>query len=33
MRVCDVHAVPLATNRSTAEGVIAWLKERAGQEK
>lgn len=28
MRVCDVHAVPLATNRGTAEGVIEWLKRR-----
>lgn len=26
MRVCDVHQVPLATNRATAEGVIAALK-------
>ncbi len=31
MRVCDVHAVPLATNRATAEGVIDWLKERAAK--
>jgi len=29
MRVCDVHQVPLATNRATAEGVIAAM-ERAG---
>jgi len=28
MRVCDVHSVPLATNRSTAEAVVAWLKDR-----
>jgi methylglyoxal synthase len=26
MRVCDVHAVPLATNRATAEAVVAWLR-------
>lgn len=26
MRVCDVHAVPLATNRATAEAVVEWLK-------
>lgn len=25
MRVCDVHQVPLATNRATAEGVVAAL--------
>lgn len=28
MRVCDVHAVPLATNLSSAEAVIAWLRAR-----
>lgn len=27
MRVCDVHSVPLATNRGTAEGIIEWLEE------
>jgi methylglyoxal synthase len=26
MRVCDVHGVPLATNRATAEAVVALLK-------
>lgn len=26
MRVCDVHAVPLATNKATAEAVVSWLK-------
>ena len=25
LRVCDVHNVPLATNRATAEAVLAWL--------
>lgn len=25
MRVCDVHDVPLATNRATAEAVVKWL--------
>jgi methylglyoxal synthase len=25
MRVCDVHQVPLATNRATAEAVVQWL--------
>ncbi len=25
MRICDVHAVPLATNLGTADAVIAWL--------
>ena len=25
MRICDVHAVPLATNLGTAEAVVAWL--------
>lgn len=29
MRVCDVHNVPLATNRGTAEAIIEWLKENA----
>jgi methylglyoxal synthase len=28
MRVCDVHSVPLATNRATAEAVVKWLDER-----
>jgi methylglyoxal synthase len=26
MRVCDVHAVPLATNKATADAVVDWLK-------
>lgn len=26
MRVCDVHSIPLATNKATAEAVVAWLK-------
>jgi len=26
MRVCDVHAIPLATNRASAAGVVLWLK-------
>lgn len=25
MRVCDVHSVPLATNRTTAEAVVEWM--------
>lgn len=25
MRVCDVHSVPLATNKTTAEAVVTWL--------
>ena len=25
MRVCDVHRVPLATNRVTAEAVVHWF--------
>ena len=25
MRICDVHGVPLATNLSTADAVLAWL--------
>jgi methylglyoxal synthase len=25
LRVCDVHNVPLATNRATAEAVLAWI--------
>lgn len=25
MRICDVHNVPLATNRRAGEAVIAWL--------
>lgn len=28
LRVCDVHNVPLATNRGTAECLIAWLRNR-----
>lgn len=27
LRICDVHAVPLATNLATAEAVLAWLDE------
>lgn len=27
LRICDVHAVPLATNLGTAEAIIAWLEE------
>jgi len=27
MRVCDVHAVPLATNAATAQAVVEWLKQ------
>jgi methylglyoxal synthase len=26
LRVCDVHNIPLATNRATAEAVVAWLR-------
>lgn len=26
MRVCDVHEVPLATNRATAAAVVDWIK-------
>ena len=26
MRVCDVHSVPLATNRATADAVVRWLR-------
>lgn len=29
MRVCDVHDVPLATNRATAEAVVELLERRA----
>lgn len=28
MRVCDVHSVPLATNKTTAEAIVGWLRER-----
>lgn len=28
MRVCDVHSIPLATNRATAEAVVQSLKAR-----
>ncbi len=28
LRVCDVHLVPLATNKATAAAVIQWLKSR-----
>ncbi|HUG69938.1 MAG TPA: methylglyoxal synthase [Pirellulaceae bacterium] len=27
MRVCDVHSIPLATNRSTAEAVVQLMKQ------
>ncbi|MEZ6125064.1 MAG: methylglyoxal synthase [Planctomycetaceae bacterium] len=27
MRVCDVHVIPLATNRATADAIIDWLKQ------
>ena len=27
MRVCDVHNVPLATNKATADAVVDWLKQ------
>jgi methylglyoxal synthase len=30
LRVCDVADVPIATNRSTAEAVVAWLGRREG---
>jgi methylglyoxal synthase len=26
LRVCDVHNVPLATNRATADVIVDWLK-------
>ena len=26
LRVCDVHNVPLATNKATAAAVVAWLR-------
>ena len=26
LRVCDVHSIPLATNPSTAEAVVCWMK-------
>ena len=26
LRVCDVHLVPLATNKATAAAVVEWLK-------
>lgn len=25
MRVCDVHTIPLATNRATGDAVVEWL--------
>ena len=28
MRVCDVHYVPLATNKATADAVVDWLKQK-----
>ena len=30
LRICDVHDVPLATNRGSANAVIEWLEELAG---
>lgn len=30
LRICDVHTVPLATNRATADALIGWLKEHGG---
>ncbi len=29
MRVCDVHKVPLATNRASAEAIMDWLKQQS----
>lgn len=29
MRVCDVHNVPLATNKSTAATVVQWLRKQS----
>lgn len=29
LRVCDVHSVPLATNKATASAVVEWLKTQA----
>ena len=26
LRVCDVHSIPLATNQSTAEAIVDWMK-------
>lgn len=26
LRVCDVHSIPLATNQSTAEAIVNWMK-------
>ena len=31
MRVCDVHNVPLATNKATAAAVVDWLQLRPGK--
>lgn len=28
MRVCDVHSIPLATNRMTAEAVVEWMEQK-----
>ncbi len=28
MRVCDVHSIPLATNKATAAAVVAWMRTR-----
>lgn len=27
LRVCDVHQIPLATNRGSAEAVVTWLEQ------
>lgn len=32
MRVCDVHVIPLATNLATAEAIIDWIEEQAGEQ-
>src|SRR5690606_39116035 len=32
-RICDVHQVPLATNRGTAQAVVALLEERLEEAK
>ena len=33
LRICDVHDVPLATNRGSANAVIEWLEELAGTDR
>src|SRR5262245_6871664 len=30
MRVCDVHGIPLATNRATCDAVVEWLRDKDG---